>query len=730
MPAIKPVRNAHSSSHIVAWSVATFVLCLPIGVSVWSHFAYCSTPVTNAVVPRWFQSDGQDYPASRENDTPFPPSEVIVNAQWTTPRYYPNTDLQQGDILPVTWASDGFSYMIADDGSVGTVKGTTVIARIDGTPPVDSLVPNMNFRLLTHDPFSFGCPKSMTLNSCYSIGFTNVDGIFYAVTYDGGYPYPHVADHKNGYARVDYSVGKIAQNSWVHGSANFPKPVDSGVVSFVEVGRGQASHDGCPEGEFPRGCLYAIALQDGYRTNQPLDLDQFNANQVYLARMAAGSPEQHYAEVTDPRRWQWFSGFDAHGLPTWIQASDARLPQLIRSISYPRNGKPGCAAGVDVGCRFWNNPAGRAGHMNYPHMAYDASLHRYLLTFTDWYYRDYNPPTENGPMVQGGAEGIVLEAPHPWGPWSFVTRIPYLGSGNGYGPSFPAQWMDQASSTGQDLWMVWAANFAHCGNPLLVPADQCHGAYGMNLRQLHFTLASSREAVRHPWYDSDIGFASPGKASYHAETFSIEGNGNLGLVPDSLGQYHDNRFHDAFHYVFQRIQGNGSIQALIRAPNPISCSGPEASAGLMMREASYVIGQTHDSLNGKILSSGDIFSEGARYAYFGVRKDGALFFQYRDDNNVVRAKLHPQTCAKGCTLRISREGNLIRAWYSVKNHGFEEFASHDFSASFNSSATMGMVVTSDSVSTFPHYVKYQAVFSGVRLSSETSTAAASGAGHL
>ena len=53
------------------------------------------------MTPLWFQSSGEDDPASVENDTPFPDSKVVVNAQWTTPRYYPNPKVQAADIIPV-----------------------------------------------------------------------------------------------------------------------------------------------------------------------------------------------------------------------------------------------------------------------------------------------------------------------------------------------------------------------------------------------------------------------------------------------------------------------------------------------------------------------------------------------------------------------------------------------------------------------------------------------------
>lgn len=660
------------------------------------------------VTALWEQSRGEDDPASVENDTPFPDSKVVLNAQWTTPRYFPNPKIQAADIIPVTWASDGDSYVTGDDGSVHGVKGTTVIARILGTPPTDNSVPKMDFKLLAQDAFLYGCPKSVTADSCYSVGLTNVNGVFYAPTFDKGYPV--VGDHPPGHARMDYSAGPISQSSWVHGTVNFPTPVDSGTLSFVEIGRGQPSHDDCTGSAFPNGCIYAIVLHGGYQDpKDPNGMDQFIATHMFLARMATGTPGQQYQETANPLYWDWFTGFDAGGRPTWMRASDPHLPQSIRSLSYPRPGKPGCSAGDAADCLFWND---HAGHINYPHMAYDAALHRYFLTFADWYYRDFRPPSERGPMVQGGAEAIVLEAPHPWGPWSFVFRSPYLGSGNGYGPSFPVQWEGARTSEGQDLWMIWAANFSHCGNPMLVPADRCQGVYGMNLRRLHLTLEGTQSAVTRPWYDQDIGFASPGHAVVNGSTVRIAGNGNLASTPDPFGQFKDKLYHDAFHYLYQRVSGEGSIEAEIRAPSDQASSAgrSDASAGLMIRDSTYVIGQTKNNLDGQKLSAGDIFSEVARYAYLGVRKDGALFFQYRDGGHVVKGRLLAGKCSGGCRLKISRRGDRITASYSAGGYELQDVGSWSFSSPLSGSVTMGMVATSDSPSSFPNYSSYEAEF--------------------
>ena len=727
-----PVRSLASSIPILL-GTATAVLLLTLGSkNVLSQqgelepSVRASSPEIPSGTPLWFQSSGEDNPASVENDTPFPNSKLIVNAEWASPRYYPNPKIQAADIIPVTWASDGHSYVIGDDGFVQQAKGTTVIARIIGGPPKDNSGPNMNFQLLAHDVFPYGCPKSISANSCYSVGFTNVNGVFYAATYDKGYPI--VGDHPPGHARIDYSIRSISQTSWRHGTKNFPQPVDSGVMSFVEIGRGKASHDDCSARAFPQGCIYAIVLQGGYQ--DPKDragMDQFNATHIYLGRAAVGTPKQHYQEVLNPRRWQWFAGFDPNDRPTWIQASGPQLPRAIRSLSYPHNGRPGCAKGGQGQCRFWNQAPGQAGHVNYPHMVYDRALNRYLLTFTDWYYRDSQPASESGPMVQGGTEAIVLESPHPWGPWSFVMRSPYFGSGNGYGPSFPVQWEGPRTSEGQNLWMVWAANFSGCGKPLLVPVDLCQGVYGMNLRRVHFTLSDTRGSVRRPWYDQNIGFASRGHASFGNDAVKVIGNGNLSVAPDPFGQFKDKLHHDAFRYVFQRVQGNGTIEAQLHSPilGAKSTPGPEASTGLMIRESTYVIGHAKNNLLGQRLSLGDTFSETARYVYIGVTKDGSLFFQYRDENRILRSRTQPNTCSGGCHLRISRQNNRVTAYFSGANQVFHEAGSHTFSQPLSNSVTMGMVATSDSASTFPQYASYGNKFSNVQIFGRSTAAAIS-----
>jgi hypothetical protein len=107
-------------------------------------------------------------------------------------------------------------------------------------------------------------------------------------------------------------------------------------------------------------------------------------------------------------------------------------------------------------------------------MTYDKALGRYLLTFTHSYS---SPP----PAVwRGGAELMILEAPTPSGPFSFVARSSEFGPSNGYSAGFPSQWI---SPDGRDLWLKWAANFAGCTRGL-----DCSGKYGFNVARVHLVV--------------------------------------------------------------------------------------------------------------------------------------------------------------------------------------------------------------------------------------------------
>lgn len=368
---------------------------------------------------------------SSANSTPFPHSDLIVSAQWSSERYDPPAN-QEGDILPTVWSDDGSTYVMMDDGGVGAPKGglwRQSLARVSGSPP------NLTFK---HVGNPFAPPAHSwkqiggdmdrddgPLGPYYSIGFTEADGVFYA-TEQRDWNWTANTDF-TGLVGIAYSTNH--GGAWHFAEKPFPAPL--GNLTFVITGSRGA-------GPAADGYVYAIGTER-----------EFNASTLILGRTLPG-----VSNVTDPAHWQWFAGDtqDGTGLePIWSSSVSAAVPVLR-----------------------WDD------HITYPQMTYDAPLHRYLLTFT--YSYASNPPG----VWRNGAELVVLESPAPWGPFSFVANSPEFGPANGYGAGFPAQFI---SENGQTLWLKWAANFDGCPKGL-----SCTGKYGFNLAKIHLTLAAGTAA--------------------------------------------------------------------------------------------------------------------------------------------------------------------------------------------------------------------------------------------
>lgn len=365
---------------------------------------------------------------SLNDNTPFPASKLIVGARWTSSRLGPPAN-QQGDILPTVWGDDGLEYTIMDDGGTDIpIRGAfwrQSLARITGSPPHihfshigdPNNPPPHTFRQIRKNPKVWAGP----LGPYYSSGLVDADHVFFA-TQELNWNWNANADFA-GLSGIAYSTdyGQLWQ------SVNKPFPAPLGNLSWVIRGRG---------GFYADGYVYAIATER-----------EFNATRLIMGRSL---PD--IADMTDPSRWQWVSGWRRHeGLP-W--------PRFSSSF----------AAAVPI--------ASWGSHITYPQMAYDARLHHYLLTFTFSYAP--TPPA----IWRGGSELVVLIAPHPWGPFSFVARERNFGPSNGYSAGFPVSWI---SRSGRDLWLKWAANFVGCS-----PHLDCSGGYGFNYRRMHLTVAGDR----------------------------------------------------------------------------------------------------------------------------------------------------------------------------------------------------------------------------------------------
>jgi hypothetical protein len=365
-------------------------------------------------------------PLTRSDNTPFKPSKAIVHAQWSSKRFDPPAN-QTGDILPTVWSDDGGTYVLMDDGGVDVpVPGglwRQSLARVSGKPP------NLRFRHVG-DPTS-PWPSTWSqindnpdkddgpLGPYYSIGFTEADGIFYA-TQQRDWNWSTNGPF-TGLAGIAYS--RDHGKTWRTAGKSFPAPL--GNLTFVDQGgRGGSARS---------GYVYAIGTER-----------EFNATQLLIGRVRTG-----LANITDPADWQWFGG----------AKTGAGGKRSTRWVSSPAAAVPALS---------WSS------HITYPQMTYDAPLHRYLLTFT-YSYSSRIPAVWNG-----GAELVILEAPTPTGPFSFVARSSEFGPSNGYGAGFPSQWI---SPDGRNLWLKWAANFDGCQAGL-----NCSGKYGFNLARVHLTV--------------------------------------------------------------------------------------------------------------------------------------------------------------------------------------------------------------------------------------------------
>jgi hypothetical protein len=365
---------------------------------------------------------------SASDNTPFGHSALIVGARWTSPRYAPPKN-QSGDILPTVWGDDGAHYTLMDDGGTDVkISGglwRQSFARITGTPPKlhfnhvgdPDKPPPHTFAQIKRNPALWAGP----LGNYYSSGLVEANRVLFATQerdWNWGANGPFA-----GLVGIAYSTDR--GRTWRPAGEKFPAPL--GNLNWVMRGRG---------GVYPDGYVYAIATER-----------EFNATRLVLGRSRTS-----VAAITDPEQWQWLSGWSGNGAN--------RSPVFSSSL--------GAAAPIVS----W------ASHITYPQMAYDAPLHRYLLTFT--YSYASRPPG----VWRNGSELVLLEGPHPWGPFSFVAREADFGPSNGYDAGFPVGWI---SRNGRDLWLKWAANFDGCA-----PRLDCTGGYGFNYRRMHLTVAGDR----------------------------------------------------------------------------------------------------------------------------------------------------------------------------------------------------------------------------------------------
>ena len=195
------------------------------------------------------------------------------------------------------------------------------------------------------------------------------------------------------------------------------------------------------------------------------------------------------------------------------------------------------------------------------------------------------------------------------------------------------------------------------------------GSYTLRLTASDSALSGSADLpllvggpLPSPWSDQDIGaVGTQGRGSFLTGTFIERGSG-----ADIGGSA------DAFHYIYQPLNGNGTIIARIVTQYN---SDPSAKAGVMIRET---------------------LTAGSKYAAVVITPSTGISFQRRTATNGTTAN----TTATGTQLvapywlKLTRTGNSLASYYS--SDGLTWTSGGSSSVSMGSSVFIGLAVTSHS----------------------------------
>ena len=161
-----------------------------------------------------------------------------------------------------------------------------------------------------------------------------------------------------------------------------------------------------------------------------------------------------------------------------------------------------------------------------------------------------------------------------------------------------------------------------------------------------------------PWLDADVGaVGAAGSASFTNPTFSVAGAG-----ADVWGTA------DAFHYVYQPLDGDGTIVARVAS---IQNTAAWAKAGVMIRTS---------------------LSAGSAHAFMLVSAGKGVAFQRRLSTGATTSSTSGSLSAPPRWVKLTRSGNTITAFESSNGSTWTQVGSDTFS--MPSSVLIGLAVSS------------------------------------
>ncbi|PYK69376.1 MAG: hypothetical protein DME45_02440, partial [Verrucomicrobia bacterium] len=212
-------------------------------------------------------------------------------------------------------------------------------------------------------------------------------------------------------------------------------------------------------------------------------------------------------------------------------------------------------------------------------------------------------------------------------------------------------------------------NFTDANAPSTTATFSDAGIYTLRLTANDSALSGSGDLavmvggpLPSPWLDQDIGAVGrQGEGSFLTGTFIERGSG-----ADIGGSA------DAFHYIYQPLNGNGTIIARIATQKN---SDPSAKAGVMIRET---------------------LTAGSKYAAVVITPSTSIISQRRIKTNAATAT----TTATGTQLvvpywlKLTRTGNSLASFYSSDGVTWTSAGSNN--VAMGASVFVGLAVTSHS----------------------------------
>lgn len=348
----------------------------------------------------------------------FPASDVIKGIRWLTePALYPDS---HGDTWTSTWAGDGELYALADDtlGIAGSCRSNVAIFRLRGVPP--------GYAVEMVNPMTEYLPLGTVeaLDMWKGCGLASIDGALYM----------SVSQH----TAVDIGLDNVQR---AHGAS---------IVSSTDHGQHWSRKPGAHEAMFPThrfATPYFIQFGQDYQGA----FDEF-ADHVHAVSsggvwnngnyMVLGRVRRDQLGRLDPADWEFFSGPDAGGKPTWSR-------RVLDAKAVFRNRGLTSMTGVQ----------------------YVPAVGRFVMA--QWAYTD-----PDGPRPWDRTQLFLFEAHRPWGPWRLFHSEPDWGGVQAYyNPGLPSKWF---ADGGQVMWMTMAGNWTNAFRQ----RDDMPFGYGLTVRQL------------------------------------------------------------------------------------------------------------------------------------------------------------------------------------------------------------------------------------------------------